>query len=122
MPDVKRLATLIDRLRDLSERDQVPWTETSDERTFQAALNGYALSIAQEDAGDYYGEPITRFVIKFYDATGKLLDTASETDFIDYPQFAGQKGPREALQELHDMARRKALRVDQALDDLLKSL
>jgi len=122
MPDVKRLSTLIDRLRGLSEQNKVPWAETSDERTFQAVLNGYAVSIAEEDAGYHYGEPITHFVIRFYDVNGKLLDAASETDFDERLMFEGQKQARAALHDLHDEARRKALRVDQALDDLLKSL
>ncbi|HEX5227673.1 MAG TPA: hypothetical protein VFW44_08175 [Bryobacteraceae bacterium] len=113
---------MVDRLRALSAQEKVPWAETSDERTFQAALNGYAVSIAEEDAGDNYGEPITRFVIRFYDAAGKLLDTATEIDFGDRQMFDGRKHAREALHDLHDQARRKALRVDQALDDLLKSL
>jgi hypothetical protein len=122
MPDIKRLGTLIDRLRKLSDDNQVPWAETADERTFQAALKGYAVTIVQEDAGDYYGEPTYQYAIRFYDTSGKLLDTATEGDFPDIYKFEQGKNSREALRDLYDSARRKALKVDQALDDLLRSL
>jgi hypothetical protein len=46
----------------------------------------------------------------------------TETDFpVDY-KFEGGKKAWDALQDLYDIARRKALKVDQALDDLLRSL
>jgi hypothetical protein len=61
MPDIKRLGPLIDRLRKLSDENQVPWVETADERAFQAALKGCTVTIAEEDAGDYYGEAIYHF-------------------------------------------------------------
>jgi hypothetical protein len=122
MPDIKRLGTLIDRLRKLSEENQVPWAETADERAFQAALKGYAVTIAHEDAGNYYGEPTYQYAIRFYDTSGKLLDTATESDFPDAYYFEDGKKARLALQDLYDIARRKALKVDQALDDLLRSL
>lgn len=122
MPDIKRLGSLINRLGELSGENKVPWTETSDERVFQAALKGYAVTVAQEDAGDNYGEPVYRYTIGFYDSFGKLLDAATEWDFPKGYEFKGNKTPQEALQDLYDIARRKALKVDQALDDLLKSL
>ena len=81
MPDIKRLGTLIDRLRKMSDEDRVPWTETSDEQAFQAAFKGYAVTIAQEVVGYNYGEPTYHYPIRFYDGTGKLLDTATASDF-----------------------------------------
>jgi len=122
MPDVERLRTLVDRLRELSGENRVPWTETADERAFQAALKGGVVSISQEEGGYSYGEPTYRYVIRFFDPAGKLLDSATAEDFPERYAFAGGKQPFEALSELHDMARRKALKVDQALDALLESL
>ena len=122
MPDVERLRTLVNRLRELSREDKVPWSETSDERAFQAVLRGGVVSISQEQSGYEYGEPTCRYVIRFFDNSGKLLDTAAANDFPEHWAFAGGKEPAEALSELHDLARRKALKVDQALDALLESL
>lgn len=122
MPDIKRFTTLIDRLRKMSDEDKVPWAETSDEHVFQAAFKGYAVRISQEAAGYDYGEPVYRYIIGFYDTFGKLLDSATEADFPETYEFEGGKLARVALRDLYDVARRKALKVDQALDDLLRSL
>ncbi|MGA2878055.1 MAG: hypothetical protein ABSG13_03815 [Bryobacteraceae bacterium] len=122
MPDIKRLGTLIDRLRKMSDEDRVPWTETSDEQAFQATFKGYAVTIAQEVEGYNYGEPSYQYAIRFYDGLGKLLDTATASDFPPGYEFEGEKKAWNALKELYDIARRKALKVDQALDDLLRSL
>jgi hypothetical protein len=56
-------------------------------------LEGYTVTIAQEDAGDYYGEPTYQYAIRFYDTSGKLLDTAMENDFPNVPKFEGGKTP-----------------------------
>jgi hypothetical protein len=122
MPDIKRLKTLIDRLRKLSDEDQVPWSETSDERAFQAALKGYTVTVAQDYAGQDWGQAVYVYAIRIHDTLGKLLETATERDFQDQRSFVGNKTAAEALQDLYDLARRKALKVDQALDDLLRSL
>ena len=122
MPDIKRLGTLIDRLRKLSDENQVPWVETADERAFQAALKGYTVTIAQDYAGQDWGQAVYVYAIRIHDTLGKLLETATERDFPAEYRFAQKKTAAEALQDLHDVARRKALKVDQALDDLLRSL
>jgi hypothetical protein len=122
MPDIKRLGTLIDRLRQISGENKVPWTETSDERTFQAALNGYVVTVSLEDAGQDWGQTVYIYSIRIHDLLGKLLETATERDFPVNYKLSGDKNGAEALQDLYDVARRRALKVDEALDDLLRSL
>jgi hypothetical protein len=122
MPDIKRLGTLIDRLRKLSDEDQVPWVETADERAFQASLKAYTVTIAQEYAGQDWGQTVYIYAIRIHDLLGKLLETATERDFPVNYKLSGDKNGAEALQDLYDVARRRALKVDEALDDLLRSL
>lgn len=100
----------------------MPWTETSGERTYQASLNGYVISIAEEQTVDNFDETVWRYVIRFYDTSGKLLDTATSNDFPTEYKFEGKKNAWDALRDLHDLARHKALKVGQALDELLRSL
>jgi hypothetical protein len=121
MPDVERLQKLVDRLRELSAREKVPWTETADEGSFQATLHGGVVTIADEQGGEPYGEFVRRYVVRFYDPAGKLLDSATSTDFAGQT-FSGGKEALGALSDLYEMARRKALKVDEALDELLRSL
>ena len=121
MPDIKRLLELIDRLTTMSAENKVPWTETSDEKTFQATLNLYTVTVACEYAGQNWGEDVYIHVIRIHDAVGKLLDSATERDFSGMHLRRGVLA-EEALRDLYDNARRKALKVDEALDDLLGSL
>jgi hypothetical protein len=122
MADIERLRTLIDRITPMTLADKVPWTETSDERTFQAQLGNYNVTVAHEFVGQEWGEDVYVYTIRIHDTLGKVLDTAVERDFPENFYFADGKRGREALRDLHDLARRKALKVDQALDDLLNSL
>jgi hypothetical protein len=121
MPDIKRVGELIERLTRLSERSEVPWAETSDERAFQAALRGYTVTISHEYVGQEWGAEVYVYTIKVHDKLGKLLDAATEKDFPnDY--FPRERTAGTVFQELYELARRKALRVDEAFDDLLGSL
>jgi hypothetical protein len=122
MPDTERLRTLINRITPMTLANKVPWTETSDERTFQTQLGNYNVTIAQEYAGQNYGEDVYVYAIRIHDTLGKVLDTAVERDFPHGFTFAEGRQATEALGYLHDLARRKALKVDEALDDLLNSL
>lgn len=123
MPDVKRLSTLIRRLNELSDAGEIPWAETADERVFQAALKTYIVTIAQEWAGQNWGTDIYRYVIRLLDPVGRVLDSATAEDFQgNSPMEMDKSEAGETLQHLYDAARRKALKTDEALDDLLNFL
>ena len=122
MPDVKRLQKLIERLTMMSESNNVPWAETSEERTFQASLQQFTVTVELEHVGQNWGEDIYRYVVRIHDNVGKLLDEVTERDFPDNSSFAGGTKAHDALKNLYDLARRKALKVDEQLDNLLASL
>ncbi len=122
MPDVKRLQKLIERLTKMSEGNNVPWTETSEEHAFQASLQQFTVTVELEHMGQNWGEDVYRYVVRIHDSVGKLLDEVTEGDFSDKSSFAGGIQAHDALKNLYDMARRRALRVDEQLDNLLASL
>ena len=122
MPDLKRLQALLERIGAMSRNDSVPWTETSAETAFQASVNQYTVTIEKEHLGQDWGEDVYGYVFRIQDNEGKLLDEVRPRDFPEYTLFGGRELPKDALRDLYDRARRKALQVDKQLDDLLASL
>lgn len=122
MPDIKRLQPLIDGLLKMSEAGKISWTETSDEKMFQASVGTYVVTIKMELVGQNWGEDIYRYLLRIHDNAGKFLDEITEADIPDDARFTGGLGRDDALKHLYDSARRKALNVDKALDDFLSYL
>jgi len=122
MPDLRRLQALIERIGEMSRNDTVPWTETSVEAAFQASVNQYTVTIEKEYLGQNWGEDVYGHVFRIHDSEGKLLDEVRARDFPENTWFQGHERPEDVLRDLYDRARRKALRVDKQLDDLLASL
>lgn len=122
MPDLKRLQALIERIDAMSRNDTVPWTETSAEAAFQASVNQYTVTIEKEYLGRDWGEDVYGYVFRIQDSEGKLLDEVRPRDFPQSTPFGRHERADDALRDLYDRARRKALHVDKQLDDLLASL
>jgi hypothetical protein len=91
----------------LSREGKVNWQETAGEQTFLAAVAKYVVTIRESN---WNGS--TEYDLEVSDQSGKTLENASVSSG---PLFAD-------LSELHTLARRHALKVDEALTDLLSSL
>ena len=103
-----QIAKLVDKLAELSEQGKVRWEETADENTFLASVAKFIVTIAKPNANEYS--------LTVADQSGKTLEEAREQEgssyYVDYQRLAG----------LHELARRTALRVDEALSEMLSSL
>jgi hypothetical protein len=108
MPEVNLLSRLVERLLELTDQGKLEWQETASENDFQATVGHYVVSISQ--AGPISEEADYR--IQVSDWRGNVLETATEFR---------EKSPG-VLERLFQGARRKALKVDEALADLLSSL
>jgi hypothetical protein len=103
---------LVDRLIELSRSQKLPWQETGDERAFVALLPKFSVAIkkVRGTAGDY--------TFRVVDDFDRLIDEVTASQSPDLPQ----DGSRKKLGELYELARRNAVRADDALSDLLASL
>jgi hypothetical protein len=99
----EKIDQLVTRLTELTESGKVSWEETADEGTFLASVGKFVVTLGQDD-------PYYRF--KILDGTGKTIEEALGT--------GGENWTR--LSHLHELARRNALHVEEALSDLLSSL
>ncbi|MGB3552834.1 MAG: hypothetical protein WA993_19305 [Candidatus Binatus sp.] len=101
---VVELAVLI---REKTRSGEVRWEKTSNARAFQTAFPKYAVQIVSPAAG--------MATLLVFNAQGALIEELS------WPAAVGaQLGP--ALIDTFEMARRQALGVDNALDEILGDL
>ena len=121
MADSPTLVKLINRLIKLTEENKVEWAETGEAQRFLAAFPQYTVSISKKYAGQNWGEDYYEYPISVSDASGKVLEEASDSGLV-HAEFPGYQSSQDAMKFLYEQARRKALKVDEALSDLLSSL
>src|SRR4051812_3237157 len=103
-----RIQQIIKRLHRKTLQNEIPWEPTVDEGEFQAAFADYAVRVSARSRGMY--TTVTDYVIRVFNADGQLLEEASSEDFA-----AERDNLPDTMKELYSGARRKALRVDEAL-------
>lgn len=103
------VAALIQKLLALSKEDRVNWEETADEDTFLATESRFVVTIERR-VGDWDSR---YYCVRISDKNDKMLEDS--TVYSGDPQYAEAR-------ELYELARRRALRVDAQLSELLSSL
>ena len=103
----EKIDQLVAKLTDLTETGRLAWEETAEEGTFLASVGKFVVTLGEE------GPNWPRYRFRILDAAGRMVDEAVRN--LDDED-------RDRLQQLHELARRKALNVEEALSDLLSSL
>ncbi|MCH7620406.1 MAG: hypothetical protein IH870_00745 [Chloroflexi bacterium] len=98
---------ILNKLLERTKDNRVVWKSTPAPQTFVAVIGKNSV-IIQLDNSD---QPIFRVNNK----TGETIDSMTRRN---YPGIGWQ----DQLRELHELARRMALEVDNELDELLKAL
>ncbi len=111
----KKVAELVASLTELSRRDGIEWEETADESTFQALVSNSLVTISRmglDSESDYQ--------FKVMGASGRVLEEAT----VSHPlSVTGEVGASwYELADLFELARRRALNVDEALSGLISSI
>jgi hypothetical protein len=103
----EQTAKLVSRLLQLSDQGKVSWQETADESTFLTSVGKFVVTI---------GKPSQNTCsLTITDQTGKILEESNEENQYPYQEYR-------QLANLHELARRRALNVDEALTEMLSSL
>jgi hypothetical protein len=104
---------LVERLAFKTDQGEVDWREAAGPDTFQVSFANYSitLSLSQNREG------ATLYVISILNSEGRTVDSFSDQDLegrgAEYFRIMG---------ELYHKARRQALGVDKALDEILGQL
>jgi len=112
---MKKAGEIFIRLFDKTERGEIHWEETEKETEFQVAFPAYSIRIVSQEGQyawpDYY--------LKIFNQEGKLIEELGEKDIAD--ELIGRTA-RPSLAQLYEIARRIAMRVEDALDSILAEL
>jgi len=113
----ERLWQLVLRLKQKTAEGSVSWEATPNKSTFQTSFPKYSVRLAELP-----GEPENDYDIRIYDEGGRLLESASDVAISKSIETLTGQESFKAMKELYTMARRQALGVEEALDELLASL
>lgn len=105
-----RIARLIERLHDKTRQGELDWRETPDLGEFSASFPKYSVVVSWSDRGKCW--------LKIYGPEGKFLEAVSDEQL----RSGYEESAAHFLEELFDLARRKALDVDGAIDELLATV
>ena len=110
-----KLAQMIVKLVEKTQKGFLKWEETGSPAIFQAAFPGYAVqawtsrNIDDPQYEDYY--------LRIIDGEGKTVEEVSDNDLKNVLD-----NPYDTMKELFNVARRSALGVENALNSILDSL
>lgn len=97
--------------------NSIQWDKTVDDDTFQTSFDNYSVKLIL-----WYDPPdTTEYSISIVDTEGKEIARIGPEDIPNNVTFKG-KSPYAAFREMYEVARRTALGIEKALDDILQSL
>ncbi len=106
---------LAQRLLAKTQNGEIGWERTSEDDVFQASFKGYAAQVGTRSAPIGGGVQRIDYIVRVLNEDGEIVDEFADTDI-----------PRgealETMRQLHELARRRVLGADQALDAILGQL
>jgi len=106
-----KMLKIIDRLHQHSVEGKVIWRETERTDSFQVSFSGYSVRTDVRRSRKTPGAQ--EYFVSVLNANGDVMEEIGDEDLEDYFVL---------MKELFEMARRKALGVDGALDQILDEL
>lgn len=105
-----KIAKLVSVLLEQTSNGSLKWAQTEKSETFQASFPRYSIRI-------YLHSNQSDYVLQILNELGDIVEEVSD------PDLAGVLGsPFQKMRDLHDSARRSAMGVESALDDILNFL
>ncbi|MCF3194139.1 hypothetical protein [Pseudomonas bubulae] len=108
-----KIAKLIDVLVTQTENGSLQWAQTETSDMFQASFPRYSVRLYTQQAG-----PIeVDYVLQILNELGEIVEEVSDPDLKEV-----MESPYKVMRRLHDAARRSAMGVESALDEILDFL
>lgn len=119
---LERALAQVQALHRRTREGKIEWRETDDLRTFQTESGEFDLRIRSIPDRDY---PEPDYALDVYSrSSGRKIETISNVTFRPLLDHITEEGlnPYIVLQQTYEMARRKALGVDDVLESILQDL
>ncbi len=112
----QKTTQLIRRLKDHSERSLLNWRPSTQEGVFKLVFDEYFLTVFSMPRAGVFGRT---YCLSIYDSEGNALEQVCDRD-LDETEL----GPEafDLMKSIYDNARRKAMGVEKAIDDILGQL
>ena len=111
-----KIHALVQKLIERTNQGKVNWEPTANAGTFQAAFPSYSVHIFKHKNFDY--DQTEDYFITLHDQEGEMIDEISDNQLKD----TGFENAYQRVAHLYNEARRKAMGVNQVIDDLLSQL
>lgn len=108
-----KIARLVEALLTQTESGSLQWSTTEKSDTFQASFPRYSVRLYPEETNNIEFD----YVLQILNDLGEIVEEVSDPDLIDVMQT-----PFTKMRNLHESARRSAMGVESALDDILNYL
>lgn len=120
---LERELSVVQTLHKRTTEGKVEWEESTQARAFQADFGPFGLIIRETPDPDYPDEPDYSLTI-VRKATNTAIETISNRTLRPLMDRTTDDGlnPYNVLRDTYKMARRTALKVDEALENLLQEL
>jgi hypothetical protein len=120
---LEKALALLQRLYARTLAGTLDWQEAGSSGVFKTRLGDFELEITEIPDRDYFGSP--DYLLRVLDAhSGKEIERISNASLGPVMDRATPEGlnPYELLNRTHELARRSALNVDNALEQILNEL
>lgn len=105
----EKITSLINLLYANTKSGKITWEESEIDNVYQVAFPEYSLRICKPN----------NYVIQIINGNGAIIEEFSDEEFdTDDTVYEAYR----KMKEIHNMARRQVLRIDQALDSILSNL
>jgi hypothetical protein len=105
-----KMEVVIRRLHAKTASGELRWNESHNGKEYQANFSRHTVGLSMNEEGIIY--------LRLYDSFGKLLEQTSDYEVTNSSYY----GLADVVKQLYEQARRQALGVDDALDELLGEL
>lgn len=115
----EKVGKLIDSLYTRTKTGYINWEETERTGVYQVSFPKYSVRLLSQPTRSqaYNGDETQDYIIQIINEYGIVVDEVSDIDVKDIIIDSYKK-----MKEMHDLARRQALGVDEALDEILRDL
>jgi len=108
-----KIAKLVHALLEKTESGNLKWDATERSNIFQASFPRYSIRLYTQQSGQNDFD----YVIQIINEDGDIVEEITDPDLAEV-----MTSPFKVLGRLHDVARRSAMGVDSALDEILDFL
>lgn len=111
----ERVANLLMALKKKTDLGELHWTETESRAVFQVSFASYSVRLYQ-DANPFDSDE-TDIVFQIINDSGDVVEEVRDTELSSWFEK-----PFVFMRDLYESARRRAMGVDDAIDEIMRSL